>query len=346
MSRDDIQDSFRVQAKACTNLGSPFMGVLLNGLADLWPDCGTLDRICRGFEGDISAYGHAIALRAAGGLHALVLSGRDDALTAAYPPNPTDPETLISAALAAFETHAEFFADWMQSPPQTNEVRRSAVLIAGAHWIAARHPLPFVTSELGASGGLNTNWDRYALQAGDVRLGPADPVLTLTPEWAGAAPAPAEIRVTDKAAVDLRPVDVTDPAQALRMKAYLWPDQPHRMELTEAAIAAIDTPIAAGDAADWLEDRLARPFPGHIHMICHTIAWQYFPEPVKARVTALIEAAGASATHDAPVAWLSMEADGTPGSARIGLRLWPGDIDLELGRADYHGRWIRWHEGA
>jgi hypothetical protein len=28
--------------------------------------------------------------------------------------------------------------------------------------------------------------------------------------------------------------------------------------------------------------------------------------------------------------------------AALTLRLWPGDIRLALGRADFHGRWVQW----
>ena len=61
------------------------------------------------------------------------------------------------------------------------------------------------------------------------------------------------------------------------------------------------------------------------------------------------EAAGAQATPNRPLAWLSMETDGdTTGKvgAALTLRLWPGDITLELGRADFHGRWINWTYGS
>jgi hypothetical protein len=79
---------------------------------------------------------------------------------------------------------------WLDSPPQTNEVRRSAILIATGHWLTARYglPLTLTLSELGASAGLNLIWDRYALQAGTVRLGPDDAAITLRPEWRGAMP--------------------------------------------------------------------------------------------------------------------------------------------------------------
>ncbi|MFT6537468.1 MAG: hypothetical protein ACJAQU_002380 [Loktanella salsilacus] len=38
-----------------------------------------------------------------------------------------------------------------------------------------------------------------------------------------------------------------------------------------------------------------------------------------------------------------MEADGTdaPGAA-LTLRLWPGNVTVQLARIDFHGRWIDW----
>ena len=112
---------------------------------------------------------------------------------------------------------------------------------------------------------------------------------------------------------------------------------------TRAAIAAQDAPVDRGDAIDWLETRLAAPRAGAVHLIYHTVAWQYFPAEAQARGTALIEAVGAKATADAPLAWLGMENDGDDLGAGLTLRLWPGDTRHALARVDFHGRWMRWH---
>ena len=159
-----MPDVLRDQATACTTLGSPFMGQLLTVLANSWKSGSVLDEFCHGFQGDIGASGASLPLRLAGALHALVLKGLDDDLTAAYPPNATDSATLTTTVWHAIDRHTGFILDWMQSAPQTNEVRRSAVLIPAAHWLAAHHGLPFKTSELGASAGLNLAWDRFALE--------------------------------------------------------------------------------------------------------------------------------------------------------------------------------------
>lgn len=338
----NLLQAFTAQAQSCTALGSPFMGQLFTLLAANWPHNSALGQLYANWPGDIGPHGASLPLRIAGGLHALVLTDRDPALVSAYPPNTADDKTLSAAILSALSTHHDFLLDWVQSPPQTNEVRRSAAIIPAAHWLAARHPLPFITSELGASAGLNMMWDRYALNVNDHTFGPPDPVLTLTPDWTGPLPSPAQITVANRRGVDLNPLDITDPDQTLRLFAYLWPDQPHRMALTRAAIAAQTATIDRCDAIDWLETRLTQPYTDHLHLIYHTVAWQYFPAGVQKRGTALIETAGARATETAPLAWFSMESDGDAKGAALTLRLWPGDHRIALGRADFHGRRIDW----
>ncbi len=337
----DLRHAFRQQARACEWLGSPFMARLCRLLSDRLDATGPLGARLFGWGGDVGPAGDSVPLRLCGALHALVLRGHPG-LAAVYPPHLVEDAALWSAVSAALAAETAFIDGFLDSAPQTNEVRRSAALIAAGHWLAARHPLPMVLSELGASAGLNTIWDRYALALPGLTLGPATPALTLSPDWTGPLPPAAAVTVADRAGVDLNPIDPADPAQRLRLLAYLWPDQPHRRALTEAALAAGLPRPQRGDAADWLEHRLATPSPGNLHLIFHTVAWQYFPAAAQARGRALIEAAGARATPEAPLAWLGYEADGAQPGAALTLRLWPGDLTIPLGRADFHGRWVEW----
>ncbi|MCR9156827.1 MAG: DUF2332 family protein [Rhodobacteraceae bacterium] len=338
-----LSDALARQSEACASLGSPFMGRMLPLLAEIWPTRSALDAAVLGFEGDIGPSGHSLPLRLASGLHALVLTGHDADLIAAYPPNTVSDEVLRTAVKAALSRHEAFLIQWITSPPQTNEVRRSAVLIAGAHALVKRTGARQVhLSELGASAGLNLMFDRYALHAGDARLGPDDAALTLEPDWAGPAPINAPFTVTERRGVDLNPLNPHNPDHTLRLRAYLWADQAHRVALTDAAIRVNDAHVDQSDAVDWLEGRLTDAPHGRMHLIYHTVAWQYFPAERQATGTTLIEAAGARATPETPLAWLRMEADGQAKGAAVTARVWPGDHHIDLGRADFHGRWVDW----
>jgi hypothetical protein len=340
-----LTEAFRNQAQSCARLDSPFMQRLLTILAVECLNDGALWRKLAGFTGDIGPSGHSLPLRVCGGLHALVLSGRSPQLAASYPPNTTDDTTLRDAVRAALTGHEQFLLDWTDSPPQTNEVRRAAALIAGARVACLHFDLPVMLSELGASGGLNLMWDHFALDVGGCTFGPAKPALTLAPDWTGPLPPATTPQIASRAGVDLNPLNPREADDLLRLTAYLWADQPARLARTRAAAAVFDAQITRGDAIDWLEHRLDTQPYGQMHLIQHTVAWQYFPAPAQARGTALIEAAGKRATATRPLAWLAMETDGDVTGAvgaALTLRLWPGDLHLPLGRADFHGRWINW----
>ncbi|MCB1335161.1 MAG: DUF2332 family protein [Roseivivax sp.] len=337
--------AFAEQAESCGRLGSPFMARLCGLLSGQMPAGPALTEVCAGFSGDLGPAAASLPLRIAGGLHALVLSGRDPALAAAYPPANVSDATLTAALAGAMAAHDRFLASWIASPPQTNEIRRSAALIAGAAVAASRFALPVVLSELGASGGLNLWWDRYALALPGRTDGPDRPVVVLAPDWHGPLPPSTRPHVAQRRGVDLMPLDPGDPADALRLAAFLWPDQPQRLEMTRRAAALGSPGIDRADALDWLERRLHSAPQGHLHLVQNTVVWQYLPAPAQARGAAMMAAAGARATAARPLAWLQMESDGNAhgaGGAALTLRLWPGDVTLSLGRADFHGRWIDW----
>jgi hypothetical protein len=292
------------------------------------------------WPGDIGPRGASLPLRLAGALHALALTG--DPLAAVYPPHTSSEDSLWDAIADALARREKDVLRWIESPPQTNEVRRAAALIAAAHWLAARHPgLPFGLLELGASAGLNLMFDRFALDAGGAIRGAANPSLVLAPEWRGPPPPAAPVSVATRRGVDLSPIDPASSDGALRLRAYLWADQPHRRALTDAAIAVAAAPVDLGDAGDWLATRLL-PVPGQVTLLFHTIAWQYFPPATRARAETALAEAGARATTEAPLVRLAMEADEARPGAALTVVLWPGGTTLDLARVDFHGRWLDW----
>lgn len=339
----DIRDAFARQARACDGLGSPFMARLMTHCAErLRAGTKVADRILS-WEGEVGPNGASVPLRLAGGLHALKRQGRAG-LAEVYPPAEADDDTLWARIEASFGTEEAFLFNWLDSPPQTNEVRRAAVIVPALHMLAERFARPFDLSEIGCSGGLNLRADRFALAIAGKRYGPEEARVRLAPDWTGPAPPVADVTVRCRKGVDLRPVDPARDAE--RLLAYLWADQPERVALTEAAIAealAHPAEIVAMDAVDWLPGAL-KPRPGVLHVLFHTIAWQYLPEEARTKGDALIAEAGAGATEEAPLARLSMENDGP--AAALRLQLWPGGSILDLGRADYHGRWVSWNHAG
>jgi hypothetical protein len=340
-----IRKAFLRQEAGCAALGSPFTARLSRLFADrLAPGDAVADRILQ-WPGDPSPMADSVPLRIAGSLHALVLEGYDDALKAAYPPHQVDDDTLWSAVDQAMTTHSAFILDRLTSAPQTNEVRRSGALLPGFLLIGEMFGKPLVLSEVGASAGLNLQWDRYRYDLGGFAHGPADTPVLIAPEWRG-RPAPSgSATVAARAGCDLNPVHATDPAHRLRMLSYIWADQADRLQRTAAALdiaAREGLAVEKADAVDWLIHRLAQPHPGAIHVVYHTIAWQYLPHQLREKGEALLAEAGSRATADAPLARLALEADEHDNGASLTLQIWPSGERKEIGRGDFHGRWVDW----
>jgi hypothetical protein len=347
-TEERVRAAFADQAGWAEKLGSPFMARLTSLLAKRLDRSSETGRRVLDWPGPPDAGADNVPLRLCGGLHALVRSGRLPALAAFYPPNPLgDEEGLAAAVETALREADEELLPWLDSAPQTNEVGRSAVLMAGLLAIADRFPLPMATFELGASAGLNLLLDRYAYDLGGLVVGAPDSPLRLVPEWKGSPPPAAEVRIDARAAVDLQPMNVRRDRD--RLLAYVWPDQPDRIRQLEAALAVAerDPPhVEQGDAADWLESKLAAPpTPGRTRIVLHSIAFQYFPEATQKRIAAAIERTGAAASESSPLAWLRFEFLTADGKTSLRLRTWPGEEDRLLAWAHPHGKWVRWLEG-
>jgi len=315
------------------------MGRLMGLFADrLRPGTAIADLVLN-WPGDPGTNADSVPLRLAGALHALKLDGL--ALTEVYPPATPSDDILWDAVEATFQSHEKRLLHWLKRPPQTNEVRRSAIVLASLAEVARRYPGRDVALfELGASGGLNLLADRYQLKLPGLTLGPANATVVLSPDWTGPLPHTHLPTVTERRGVDLAPLDPTKPSDRLRFLAYLWPDQADRQNRTELALAeATRTPVRldAADAAVWLESALDQPVTDSLRVIFHTVAWQYFPDATKARAKA------AFSLVKTPTVQIGMEADdATPGAA-ITLTDWPSGTSTALGRADFHGRWITWY---
>ncbi|MBR3370223.1 MAG: DUF2332 family protein [Rhodobacteraceae bacterium] len=342
-----FRDHARRQAAACAALGSPLTARVLGLVADrLTPGRAVADRVLNWPEHRLKP--DAVALRLAGALHYLVLGGQAPILARLYTAPDTVPDIQLWRAIEALlRLNEKAILATLDHAPQTNELRRSSVIIATAQWLTAAFDRPLVLSELGSSAGLNLIWDHYALHINGQHHGPTDAALTLTPDWHGAPPPMVRPVIRARAGVDLNPLDpVTD---RLRLLSYIWADQRDRLDRTSHALdlaANVRPQITRGCAIDWLEQRLSRPLPQSLHLVYHTIMWQYMGADLQERGQALLARAGAKLRKDEPLAHLSMEDDGVGPGAKLTLELWPSGECIDLGRADFHGAWVDWRAPA
>jgi hypothetical protein len=153
--------------------------------------------------------------------------------------------------------------------------------------------------------------------------------------------------VAERAACDRKPVDLADPIQRRRLKAYVWPDQFDRLERLEAAISqtlAAGITVETEDAVVWSQ-RMARAREGVATVVFHSVFFQYMPAESQAALVETLTRAGAGAGEKAPLAWLRMEpASDNPPVMELRLTLWPGGADRVLAAAHPHGAWIEWAE--
>lgn len=341
------QDAFAQQTRACRELGSVLTARASDALTRIIAaDNGPVGQRVKSWPGDPAPNADSIPLRLCGALHALVLTDRSPALAQAYARGGNT--QLDDEIRYEIQANSQHFLDWLELAPQTNEVGRSGPLIAAAWFLGAQLPgVTFDLYELGASAGLNLNFRHYSLATKDgfqpTLAGDAVSDVRLVPIWHGAPPDPAPFAVGDLRGVDINPLD---PAQdGFRLMAYTWADQRDRLGRLRAALAiagAYPPTMDRGDAGDWLARRLAEPAP-HGRLVYHTVAAQYFPQASRERIEEALQQAGKAADPDHPLAHFSMEADGGEGAA-LHLRLWTGGAarEWQLGRADFHGRWIEW----
>lgn len=252
-----------------------------------------------------------------------------------------------AAIRSAVLHHDAEIARWLDGPPQTNAIGRSALFVAALLTLAQRFSYPFELLEIGSSAGLNLLLNRYRYELGERRVGPASSDVVIAPVWHGASPPAADLRIASVAGCDVAPLDVRNEAEAERLLSYVWVDQHERLRQTAIAIDLLraDPPkLVQADAADFVEDCFASPQPVRTtRVLMHSIVWQYLPDATKARVTRAVERAGGTATLERPIACVAFEVERGVGLPVLTLRTWPGDgKPVELATAHPHGAHVEW----
>ena len=228
---------------------------------------------------------------------------------------------------------------------QTNEVGRCAYLTPGFLMIAAENPgRPLALLDVGASAGLNLNWDRYRYRYSDgSEFGPADAAVEIECDARNGLPnVPSAFpEVNYRVGVDLAPVDLGDDEEYRWMRALLWPEHNRREALLSAARDVwLQSPptIVQGDAVELLPEILER-IPGESVLCvfhCHTL--NQFPAPAKERFANILR----DTSMRRIVYHLPSE-----GSHILVQRIVAGTAaPLASARRQVHGQWIEWDTDA
>lgn len=344
----DIADAFRLQASACDKLGSPLYARLVSVAAENIDDAGVLAPLVTEWSGD--PVKDALALRVMAGVHCAALTGSAPRLAEHFPT--TGGEVRWPGCSEAFVdtlgARPAALVEALQRPPQTNEIGRSGILLGGLLEVSRLTGMPLRLLELGSSAGLNLLLDRFRYELGDSPWGATNSPVVVKTQWSGDQPSlETPLEIVDRRGCDVNPLRPGDAAAENRLKSFVWADQIERFaRLNQAIEMARRHPVIIDpESADsWLPDRLASPSPGAATVVMHSVVTQYLKPEVRQAVVETIRRAGERASHDTPVAWLSLE----PGKPwfRLRLSVWPYGLDLMLAVADPHGRWAHWRTGA
>jgi hypothetical protein len=177
----DLLTAFRLQRDACAALGSPMYAELLERASDDI-EAGSVVRDVLVGHGDRPGPS-ALALRLLGSVHRLVLERRAGPLATFYPSvgGVWEPAEGWAALQELLRSEPEAVREWLDRPPQTNEVGRATALFGGLLHLPL--DLPVRLHEIGSSAGLNLRADRfgYVDDAGTVFGTP----VRLEPAWRG-----------------------------------------------------------------------------------------------------------------------------------------------------------------
>ena len=337
-SRERLALQLRRQAKWCAELGSPLYASLLETAAkDLDDEESAVWEVLKDFQNEPGTA--ALPLRFMGAVHRLVLDDTLPELAQRYPSTGGDGDAEAAWPLfrEALAEHGNSIRVLAAKGCQTNEVGRSAALLGGFLEVAHQSRLSLRLLEVGASAGLNLQWDRYRYESLEGAWGDSSSPVRFANTFDVAPPLNRTADVVSRKGCDLNPIDPTSEDGALSLRSFVWADQLVRLGLLDGAIqVAREYPIEVErmDAASFLDRELARPVRGVATVVFHSVFMQYVAEIERHRMLNAIEQAQSQATPQAPVYHLRME----PGDATFEIRL---DEEV-LGVSRAHGTGVVW----
>jgi hypothetical protein len=289
-------------------------------------------------------------------VHDLLLADRTASLARFYPnlaerPDPGDPVPEFLDFCAA---HAAAIRQTVATRlPQTNEIGRSALLLAGFDRLEATE---LAHLDVGASAGLNLMVDRLAYRDGSGgQLGTSAVVLDCAVRGDPHRLARALPVIGARLGLDAHPIDTGDAGARRWLEACVWPDQADRFRLLEAALeleGRQPVEVRRGDAVDDLAEAVASLAGGGHPVI--TTSWvlcyltperqQAWREEVE-RLGAGTDLSWVWAEAPARVDILPVPADvAASETTTLGITTWRDGkrTDRTLAKCHPHGYWLRW----
>ena len=288
-----------------------------------------------------------------GAVQYLLLRGVEHPLAAHYPIVSGEPRPMVPAA-ADFRDFCREHADELTAllrarRTQTNVVRRCTCLVPALSLVsreARGRPLHLI--DLGASAGLNLNFDRYGVRYTRggrevLRWGDAAAVVQLDAELRGAGVPTLEpsIPVGARIGVELDPVDALNPDDLLWLRSLVWPEHVERHQrLIDAAEELRTHPVrlVEGDAAEALPPLLAAAPDDGALTVYTTVALYQFPRATRDGV----EAALRDASRHRPIWRVALEGMDTMELALTRYRDGSAAPAELLATASPHGWWLDW----
>ena len=233
---------------------------------------------------------------------------------------------------------------------QTNEVRRSAVLLPVFASIAGETGKPLALIEIGPSAGLNLLFDRYQYRYGEFAVGNPESPVVLDCEPRGALPEIRIPQVVSRTGIDLNPLDVTNPEDVAWLRALLWPEHTDRLALMNAAIevARHEPPeLLGGDLFERIPELVLNAPEGATPCLFATFVLNQFTPDMLERLRQLL--LDLSERCELYLVVMGFSEFIEPVTPRVGdtkvwvLRLRNGECEYRLSSlANPHGRWIEY----
>ena len=337
---ETLADRFRAHAGDSQHL----YGYAMRGMADDWESGGPIRMASRGYE--TAPRGALVQLRLLAGVFRLVLTGQAPELIRFYPClGGTDPASEAWPVMReVIATHIKDVHAALAVAPQTNEVGRSAALLAGLFDLVAASGVRRIRLlELGASAGLNLLLDQYAFRGHSWHFGPSDSKVQFADAIRGPVH-PESFEIVARAGCDLNPVDATTADGRLLLTSFVWPFNLDRHKRLAAAMEiATSWPVRVdkAHASEWLPRAMAVAEPEALTVVWHSVSQLYW----SAEELAAVETILASCGEEEWVGEVGLEFDlAGPQVAEPELRtrLWcPDTVSTPrqrlIGTADQHG---------